>query len=145
MKLATLATTVALSLIPVLSNAQEMITDLDGREVMIHGTPDRVALGFYYEDYLAVTGPEGAAKLVSLSRAPWADWRPGQWAAYTKVFPALETLPDFGNADDNTFSVEALIASKPDVAFLSTWQTAAIGAPRVKQIEDAGKIGRAHV
>jgi len=138
MKLATLATTVALSLIPVLSNAQEMITDLDGREVMIHGTPDRVALGFYYEDYLAVTGPEGAAKLVSLSRAPWADWRPGQWAAYTKVFPALETLPDFGNADDNTFSVEALIASKPDVAILSTWQTAAIGAPGVKQIEDAG-------
>ncbi len=138
MKLASLATTVALSLVPVLTNAHEMITDLDGREVMIHGTPDRVALGFYYEDYLAVTGPEGAAKLVSLSRAPWADWRPNQWAAYTKVFPALETLPDFGNADDNTFSVEALIASKPDVAILSTWQTAAIGEPGVKQIEDAG-------
>jgi len=118
--------------------AHEMITDLDGREVMIHATPSRVALGFYYEDYLAVTGPEGAAKLVSLSRAPWADWRPGQWAAYTKVFPGLETLPDFGNADDNTFSVEALIASKPEVAILSTWQTAAIGAPGVKQIEDAG-------
>ncbi|HPE26326.1 MAG: ABC transporter substrate-binding protein [Rhodobacteraceae bacterium] len=138
MKLATLATAVALSLTPALVHAHEMITDLDGRMVMIHGTPERVALGFYYEDYLAVAGPEGAAKIVSLSRAPWADWRPNQWAAYTKVFPALETLPDFGNADDNTFSVEALIASKPDVAILSTWQTAALGEPGVKQIENAG-------
>ncbi|WP_444461498.1 ABC transporter substrate-binding protein [Rhodobacter capsulatus] len=142
MKLASFAVLAALLLgsaaIPGPARAHDMITDLDGRTVMIHAVPKRVALGFYYEDYLAVTGPEGAAKIVSLSRAPWADWRPQQWAAYVKVFPALETLPDFGNADDNSFSVEALIASKPEVALLSTWQTAAIGAAGVKQIEDAG-------
>lgn len=114
------------------------LTDLDGRNVTLHGLPEKVALGFYYEDYLAVAGAEGAAKLVSLSRAPWADWRPGQWAAYGAVFPALETLPDFGNADDNSFSVEALIASQPDVAILASWQTAAIGEAGVNQIKDAG-------
>lgn len=124
--------------LPALAHDPVQITDLDGRTVTLHDHPEKVALGFYYEDYLAVAGPEGAAKLVSLSRAPWAEWRPAQWAAYTAVFPNLETLPDFGNADDNTFSVEALIASKPDVAILSTWQTAAIGAAGVKQIEDAG-------
>lgn len=114
------------------------VTDLDGRTVTLDDVPDRVALGFYYEDYLAVTGPAGADKLVALSRAPWADWRPGQWKAYTAVFPELESLPDFGNTDDNTFSVEALIAAKPEVAILASWQTASLGEPVVRQIEDAG-------
>lgn len=114
------------------------VTDLDGRTVTLDHVPDRVALGFYYEDYLAVTGAGGADKIVALSRAPWADWRPNQWKAYTAVYPRLASLPDFGNADDNTFSVEALIAAKPEVAILSTWQTKAIGAPGMAQLEAAG-------
>ena len=118
--------------------AETTVTDVEGRTVTLDGVPSRVALGFYYEDYLAVTGPEGVDKLVSLSRGPWADWRPGQWKVYTARFPHLESLPDFGNTDDSTFSVEALIASKPEVAILSPWQTAAIGEPGVAQIEAAG-------
>lgn len=118
--------------------AQITLTDIDGRDVTLAGVPERVALGFYYEDYLAVAGAEGVERLVSLSRAPWADWRPGQWAAYTASFPQLEDLPDFGNADDNSFSVEALIASQPDVAILSAWQTAAIGTPGMAQLDAAG-------
>ncbi len=100
--------------------------------------PSRIALGFYYEDFLAVAGADAVDRLVSLSRSPWADWRPGQWQVYTARFPQLETLPDFGNADDNTFSIEALIASRPEVAILSPWQTAAIGEPGVAQIQAAG-------
>ena len=118
--------------------AQITLTDIDGRDVTLASVPERVALGFYYEDYLAVAGAEGVERLVSLSRAPWADWRPGQWAAYTARFPQLKDLPDFGNADDNSFSVEALIASQPDVAILSAWQTAAIGAPGMAQLDAAG-------
>ena len=131
------ASSLALSLTtPVL--AEITVTDIEGRSVTLEAAPTRVALGFYYEDYLAVTGAEGVDKLVSISRAPWADWRPGQWKVYTAKFPQLESLPDFGNADDNTFSVEALIASKPEVAILSPWQTSAIGEPGVQQLEDAG-------
>lgn len=118
--------------------AEISVTDLDGRTVTFDTAPTRVALGFYYEDYLAVTGAEGADKLVAIARAPWADWRPGQWTVYTARFPALETLPDFGNVDDNTFSVEALIAARPEVAILSSIETAAIGEPGIKQIEAAG-------
>lgn len=118
--------------------ASTTITDVEGRTVTFDSPPTRVALGFYYEDYLAVAGAGGVDKLVAISRAPWADWRPGQWKAYTARFPQLESLPDFGNSDDNTFSVEALIAAKPEVAILSTWQTAALGEPGVQQIEDAG-------
>lgn len=118
--------------------AEITITDLDGRVVTLDDVPDRVALGFYFEDYLAVTGAQGADRIVALSRAPWAEWRPGQWQAYTARFLQLDTLPDFGNADDNSFSPEALIAARPDIAILSSWQTAAIGAPAIRQIEAAG-------
>ncbi|MFN6951119.1 MAG: ABC transporter substrate-binding protein [Albidovulum sp.] len=128
----------ALMMTAVPALAEITVTDLDGRTVTLDHVPDRVALGFYYEDYLAVTGAEGMDRVVALSRAPWADWRPGQWKAYTAVFPALESLPDFGNTDDNTFSVEALIAAKPEVAILASWQTASLGEPGVKQLEDAG-------
>lgn len=133
-----LATSLVLAVAAVPALAEITLTDIEGRTVTFAEVPDRVALGFYYEDYLAVTGPEGVDKLVSISRAPWAEWRPGQWKVYTARFPQLKALPDFGNADDNSFSVEALIASKPEVAILSPWQTAAIGAPGVAQIEAAG-------
>lgn len=113
-------------------------TDIEGRTVTLDAPPTRIALGFYYEDYLAVTGSAGVENIVALSRSPWADWRPGQWAAYTAKFPQLAALPDFGNADDNTFSIEALIAASPQVAILSPWQTAAIGAPGVAKLESAG-------
>ncbi|MDB6452913.1 ABC transporter substrate-binding protein [Falsirhodobacter sp. 20TX0035] len=114
------------------------LTDLEGRQVVLDHVPDRIALGFYFEDYLAVAGPGGADRLVALSRAPWADWRPGQWAAYTARFPALETLPDIGHADDGTLSAEAIIAARPDVAILSTWQTVALGDPGLRQLAAAG-------
>ncbi|WP_347312245.1 ABC transporter substrate-binding protein [Defluviimonas sp. SAOS-178_SWC] len=137
MKLATFAALAAL-LLAAPARAEISVTDLDGRIVTLDHVPDRVALGFYYEDYLAVAGAEGADKIVALSRAPWADWRPGQWAVYTARFPQLATLPDFGNSDDNTFSVEALIAARPEVAVLSSWQTAALGEAGLAQIEAAG-------
>lgn len=135
--LSSLTTAIALAF-AVPAQAEITVTDLSGRTVTLDKVPDRVALGFYYEDYLAVTGADGADRIVALSRAPWADWRPGQWKVYTTRFPQLAALPDFGNADDNTFSVEALIAARPEVAILSSWQTAAIGEPGVKQIEEAG-------
>ncbi|WP_341486003.1 ABC transporter substrate-binding protein [Thioclava sp. GXIMD4215] len=138
MKTTFFAAVAALALCPLVAQADITVTDLDGREIHLEHVPERVALGFYYEDYLAVAGAGAADKIVALSRAPWADWRPNQWAAYTARFPALEQVPDFGNADDNTLSAEALIATRPDVAILSSWQTAALGQAGVAQIEAAG-------
>lgn len=118
--------------------AEITINDMDGRQITLEQPAERVALAFYFEDYLAVTGPEGMDKVVAISRAPWADWRPGQWQAYTSRFPQLETLPDIGHAEDNTMSAEAIISARPEIAIMSTWQTAAIGAPGISQLEQAG-------
>lgn len=118
--------------------AEIALTDMDGRQITLEQPPERVALAFYFEDYLAVTGPEGMDKVVAISRAPWADWRPGQWQTYLTHYPQLEKLPDIGHAEDNTMSAEAIISARPDVAIMSTWQTAAIGEPGVKQLEEAG-------
>lgn len=73
--------------------AEITITDLRDRTVTLDDPAERVLLGFYYEDYLAIAGEGAVDKLVGLSRTPWESWRPKQWAAYTQVLPQLEALP----------------------------------------------------
>ena len=89
---------------------------------------------------------------------PAKDWRPKQYALYEKALPQLAKLTDVGTTDDNTFSVEKVISTKPDLVILGAWNYDALGES-VKQIEAAGipmltlnynaqtveKIGRAHV
>lgn len=133
-----LATLTALALATALPAwAEVTVTDLKGRTVTLSDHPDRVLLGFYYEDFIAITGEGGIDKVVAISRAPWADWRPMQWEAYKAVYPQIETLPDVGDTETSTFSVEAAIAAKPDVALLAGWQFDALGEG-VAQLEAAG-------
>ncbi|WP_145106736.1 ABC transporter substrate-binding protein [Cereibacter sediminicola] len=117
--------------------AEITVTDLRGRSVTLEAPAEHVLLGFNYEDFLAVTGPGGERRIAALSRGPWADWRPGQWAAYTAALPSLADLPDVGDVESGTFSVEAVIAARPDLAILATWQFDALGEG-VQQIEAAG-------
>jgi ABC-type Fe3+-hydroxamate transport system substrate-binding protein len=129
------ALTISATALPVL--AEVTVTDLKGRTVTLAEHPDRVLLGFYYEDFIAITGPGGIDKVVALSRAPWAEWRPMQWAAYKAIYPQIDTLPDVGDTETSTFSVEAAIAATPDVALLAGWQFDALGEG-VAQLEAAG-------
>ncbi len=117
--------------------AEVTLADLKGREVTLKDHPERVLLGFYYEDFIAITGKGGMDKVVAISRGPWAEWRPMQWEAYKSVYPQIETLPDVGDTETSTFSVEAAIAAKPDVALLAGWQFDALGEG-VGQLEAAG-------
>ena len=117
--------------------AEITVTDVKGREVTVPDVPKRVVLGFYYEDYLAVAGPGAADRLVGLSLTTWKDWRPKQYALYEKALPQLAKLTDVGTTDDNTFSVEKVISTKPDLLILGAWNYDALGES-VKQIEAAG-------
>lgn len=113
------------------------VTDVKGRSVTVPKVPERVVLGFYYEDYLAIAGPDALDKVVALSLSTWKDWRPNQFALYEKTLPKLSSIPDVGNTEDNTFSIEKVVAAKPDLLILAAWSYDALGEG-VKQIEAAG-------
>jgi ABC-type Fe3+-hydroxamate transport system substrate-binding protein len=117
--------------------AEIRVTDLAGRTVTLQKPAERVLLGFNYEDFLAIVGPGALDRVVAISRLPWRDWRPGQWKAYAAVLPRLEALPDVGDVETGTFSVEAALVARPDLAILAAWQYQALG-PIAKKLEEAG-------
>ncbi len=103
------------------------LKDVEGREVVLPAPPERILLGFYFEEFLAVGGAGALDRVVGLSRAAWADWRPASWRAYVQVLPGLERLADVGEVEVNTFSVEKALALRPDVAILASWQEKGLG------------------
>lgn len=113
------------------------VTDTLGREVMIPHAPERILLGFYYEDFYAVGGPDAYDRVVAISKDAWFGWRNLQWKAYAAINPHLEELADVGEIDSGTFSLESAIAAKPDVAVLAAWQYNALGAD-ADRLEAAG-------
>lgn len=113
------------------------VTDVAGRTVRLDAPPRRIVLGFYFEDFIAVGGSDALDRVVGLSRASWADWRPDNWKAYLAVRPSLADVPDVGEVEVNTFSIEKVIALKPDLVILGDWQVQGIGA-NFKRLVDAG-------
>lgn len=117
--------------------AEITITDLRDRSVTLEEPAQHVLLGFYYQEFLAIAGEGGVDRIAALSRGPWADWRPGQWQVYTTAFPQLKDLPDVGDTESSTFSIEAAIAADPDLVILAAWQYDALGES-VGQFDTAG-------
>ena len=74
------------------AGAEIRVTDLEGREVAIPAPAGRVLLGFNYEDFLSIVGPGAIDRVAAVSRSPWRDWRPKQYAAYAAAPPAAEAL-----------------------------------------------------
>lgn len=142
-----------MTIIPAVAHADIQVTDVMGRHVTLPDLPERIILGFYFEDYLAVGGVAAADKLVGFSRFPWASWRPAQFSAYEEIIPALHDLPDVGYAEEGDFSAEKVIALRPDLVLLAAGDYRS-QSEAVTQIENAGipvvtldynEIGRAHV
>lgn len=113
------------------------LTDVTGNQVKLNLPAQRVALGFHSEDYMAVAGEKGWARVVGISKDIWKVWRPESWKLYVRHMPALEQLPDLGNVDAMTFSVEKLLALKPDVLVLAEIQLKGLGSD-VDRIRKAG-------
>lgn len=125
-------------LIP-LSAAQAQVSTVDvlGRTVTLPEPAKRVVLSFYYEDFLAITGPGAIDKVVGLSRSPWKDWRPRQYQAYLNAMPQIAEIPDIGDTETGDFSIEKVISLKPDLLILSAWSWKALGQ-NVEQFDQAG-------
>lgn len=133
------ALAVALLVVPTLSARAETttLTDAAGREVTVPKSPERILLGFYFEDFFAVGGADAYDRVVGISREAWEGWRNLQWNAYVAAAPRIAELTDVGEVDGGTFSLETAVAIRPDVALLAAWQFNALG-DTVARLEAAG-------
>ncbi len=113
------------------------VTDVLGRSVDVPENAERILLGFYFEDTFAVGGPDVYERVVGISRDAWEGWRGLQWASYVEAVPRIDEIADVGEVDAGTFSLEAALATQPEVAILAAWQYDALG-DTVGRIEAAG-------
>ena len=113
------------------------LTDTVGRKVTVDLPAKRVVLGFYYQDYMAIGGKTALDNVVGFSKAVWADWAPPSWAAFSKAVPKLNQLTDVGEVEVGTFSIEKVLALKPDLLVLAEWQYKALGSD-LDRINKAG-------
>ncbi|WP_067095416.1 MULTISPECIES: ABC transporter substrate-binding protein [Marinomonas] len=115
----------------------QTIEDVLGRSVSVNVPAQRVVLGFYAEDYMAIGTEQAFDHVVGISRDTWEAWRPASWKLYTDYRPSLKQIPDVGEVESQTFSVEKIISLNPDVILLADWQYKGLGMD-VDTLEDAG-------
>ena len=121
------------------SRAAPSLTVLDavGRTVRLRGPAERIVLGFNYEEFTAVAGPAGWDRVVGWARTLWTDWRPASYRRYLRPIPRLAELPDVGTTDDATFSLEKVVALRPDLVIMAEWSFGMLGEA-VRQLEALG-------
>ncbi|MGX3021031.1 ABC transporter substrate-binding protein [Ursidibacter sp. B-7004-1] len=112
-------------------------TDILDRKVTVDVPAKRVVLAFNYQDYMAVAGVKSFDNVVGFSKAVWTDWAPASWAEFSKAVPRLNELEDVGEVEVGTFSVEKILALKPDVVVMADWQYKALDSD-LEPLEKAG-------
>ena len=67
------------------------LTDVRGREVRVDVPAKRVVLGFYYPDYIAVSGVDKFDNVVGISREIFGrNSTSGSWSLYRAKIPSLQ-------------------------------------------------------
>ena len=113
------------------------ITDALGRTVTLKAPAERIVLGFNYEEFTAIAGPAGWDRVVGFAKTLWSEWRPSVFKRYLVPIPRLAALPDVGNTEDGTFSLEKVLALRPDLVVLAAWSFTSLGQ-QVAQLEALG-------
>jgi len=129
------ATTLALSS-PV-GAAPIHLTDLLGRTVELAKPAERAVVGFYFEELTAAAGADVWDRVVGISRLHWEGWRNASWKRYTAAIPRLASLEDVGSTEANNFSVEKVLALRPDLLILPIWAFEPLGSA-LAPVEAAG-------
>ncbi|NVK40664.1 MAG: ABC transporter substrate-binding protein [Oceanospirillaceae bacterium] len=112
------------------------VTDVLGREVTFEAPSQRVVVGFYPEDYMAIGTEAAYDRVVGMSKYIWQA-REANWQMYLEHRPSLDQIPGIGRVDTKTFSVEKVISLRPDLILLADWQFKGLGSD-VKRLESAG-------
>ncbi len=112
------------------------ITDVLDREVTFEAPAQRVIVGFYPEDYMAIGTEAAYDKVVGMSKYIWQA-RSANWEMYLEHRPSLDDIPGIGRVDTKTFSVEKVISMNPDLLMLADWQYKGLGSD-IERLENAG-------
>ena len=117
--------------------AMPPITDAIGRTIQLQAPAERIVLSFNYEEFTAIGGVDGWRRVVGFNRKQWAQNRPSLWTRYQKVIPGLATLPDIGEIEEGTFSMETVLGLRPDLLVVIAYDYKAY-APVMQKLEAAG-------
>ncbi len=112
------------------------INDVLEREVSFNSPAQRVVVGFYPEDYMAIGTEAAYDRVVGMSKYIWQA-RSANWEMYVNYRPSLDNIPAIGRVDTKTFSVEKVISLNPDVVMLADWQFKGLGSD-IERLEAAG-------
>ncbi len=114
-----------------------LLTDVLGRQVRLEKPAERAIVGFYFEELTAAAGAEAWDRVVGLSRLHWEGWRAASWKRYTAAIPRIAGLEDVGSTETNSFSVEKVLALRPDLLILPIWAFEPLGSA-LAPVEAAG-------
>ena len=105
------------------NTAHVTVTDMEGRTVTLKAPVERIVLmeSSKTMELAAIDGDGIVDKIVGWD----SDFRVNAGDGYTefvKNYPKLADIPDVGSLDDNTLSIEKIIALKPDVVIMHDWE-----------------------
>lgn len=99
------------------------VTDMEGRSVTVKVPVERIVLmeSSKTHELAAIDGAAIVDKIVGWDN----DFKDNAGDGYVKFierYPKLADVPNVGSLDDNTFSVEKVIALNPDVVIMHNWE-----------------------
>lgn len=102
-------------------------TDLEKRNVKLAKMPQRIVVGDYLLNYLAVGGAKALDKVVGMTMDGWEDVRYGESQVFSAAFPKLkkgnpDRIPSIGGYHNNVLNIEKIMSLKPDVLLIDKTQ-----------------------
>lgn len=113
------------------------VTDLAGREVTVSLPVENAYLGYYYENFLVVVGPDAFTRVKATSLYDTEGYANTLATIYKENVEGYTDMVDVGSTLQDNFDVEKLIELECDVAIMGQYQYDAI-EDKVNLLEEAG-------